>query len=159
MAWENVVKKQMQLTAVFANKAMSRWLNANTQAKANNYDPKQFASDVVNTWADMFDIWWAPWSYGAPLLPILYITNSAGVVELDHDVTAANVSFTACGQLGGTNVIPARTTTTTSNIQFQIADGRNIVVTGINTVPSVSALYEGLVLEGLTPVARVLVQL
>lgn len=160
MGWEQFAKKETQLFGVLTVKAMTRWLNAKAQARQNNYDPKQFASDVVSTWADLLDFWWSPWEYASPLLPVLFVqAPPAGNVVLDHDVIAANVSFTACGQVGGNQSIPALDAAGKPNIQFKVVDGCNLVVTGITTVPNAPGLYLGLALEGQTPVATVVVKL
>jgi len=115
----------------------------------------------VNGWSEALDFSFAPFFTvsGSPVVPFLYIAASAGVVATDHDVVAANVAFTACSELGGTHVIPALDAGGNPNIQFQVVDARNIVVNGITTVPTTPGLYAGLLMEGLTPLANVIVKL
>lgn len=165
MGWENVVKSQLQIASVVGGKWITRWLNAKSLAytgQSGTYTANQLANDVVRGWSETLDFWLGPLSPvfgGNPLIPFLYIAISAGTVTIDHDPVPANVTFTACSELGGTHVIPALDGSGNPNIRFQVVDSRNIVVNGITTAPNTQGLYAGLVMEGPTPIANVIVKL
>jgi len=177
MAWEQLIKTQAQLASTLMANAVTRWQKAKAAANAtpSTLTANQVATDLVNTWGEMLNLWLSPWLKGSPTLPILYVSGPAGggafqnTVALDHDVKASSISFTDLGQLGGANTISAMTGAT-KNIIFQIEDGSTppvsipfgskLSITAITTVPGTAGLYQGLAMEGQTdPVAAVVVKL